>query len=140
MTLKKLDSDENFGFLRDENNEIYSYGESLAFITNSIEIPSWSLSKKFSNIHNQHLEPFLKEILSIKEINRRFQFFLLIDEIELIDYDFLKDRYNGYLDQIILPNSLSGYESIDRELLGYEKYNNELRLFHWSLKDEYRTF
>lgn len=127
---------------KEKNYQIYglfSPGLSATVgVIDSIEIPAWILSRDAMTGKLESISFILKNIIDIKEKNEIFQFFTLIDDEE---YDFFKkefQRYNAYLEHIVEPGSLTGYENIDHDVLRYKNYDKVMKIFIWSLKNEYR--
>lgn len=133
-------------FLNPQEDRYKMYGyvdgnfRSVVSIIDSIVVPAWSLSKCYSygSIENQFA--ILKDIIALKEKQSLFQFFTLINDKEL---EFLRanlTRYQPYLEHVVLANTLTGYENIDHDILGYRKFNQDLFIHLWVLKNEYRSF
>lgn len=139
MSITRLKSDES-PFLSDENNEIYQLNNSLIAVVNSIETPSWSLNHKFSNLVSSDIVTAFTNLIKIKESERRYYFQLAASDSIRSQLNFLLGRYDAYFELHILPRSLSGYESIDREILSYDTYDTDIEIYLYALKDEYRTF
>lgn len=112
--------------------------QSVVGVVDSVAVPAWILSRSFSygSIENQFF--LLKNIIPIKEQRSLYQFFTLIDDIELEFLQNKLDRYQPYLEHIIPPNSLTGYESTDHDVMEYKTYDSPLKIFSWILKNEYR--
>lgn len=134
---------ENY-FLNPEENRYKMFGctdnalLSVVGAVDSVAVPAWILSRTFSygSIENQFF--ILKNIIPIKEQQSLFQFFTLIDDIEFQFLQTKLDRYQPYLEHIIPPNSLTGYESTDHDVMEYKTYDSSLKIFNWVLKNEYR--
>lgn len=139
MSITRLASEESL-FLSDKNNEIYQFNNSLIAVVNSIETPSWSLNQRFSNIVDGDVSQAFRDLVAIKESERRYYFQFSATDSILKQLRVLHDRYDRYLELKIKSNSLSGYETIDREILSYQKHDNEIAIYLYALKDEYRTF
>lgn len=139
MPVIQLNSDKS-PFLSDENNEIYQLNNSLIAVVNSIETPSWSLNHKFSNLIDSDVVLALTDLIKIKESERRYYFQLAASDNIRNQLSFLLDRYDTYFELCVSSGSLSGYESIDREILSYDTYDTDIEIYLYALKDEYRTF
>lgn len=142
FTLDGLALENYFLNPEEERFKMYGYvsGNFLSIVSSidSISIPAWSLSRSYSygSIENQFV--ILQDIISLKEKQSLYQFFTLINDIE---FQFLQsnlDRYQPYLEHIVPPNSLTGYESIDHDIMEYKIYDDSLKIFNWVLKNEYR--
>lgn len=142
FTLDNLALENYFLNSKEERFKMYGYisGNFLSIVSSidSISIPSWSLSRSYSygSIENQFV--VLKDIISLKEKQSLYQFFTLINDIE---FQFLQsnlDRYQPYLEHVVPPNSLTGYESIDHDVMEYKIHDDSLKIFNWVLKNEYR--
>lgn len=131
-------------FLNSEEDRYKMFGyldgilRSVVGVIDSISIPAWSLSKSYSygSIENQFI--ILKDIISLKEKQSLYQFFTLTNDKEL---EFLQtniDRYQPYLEHIVPPNSLTGYESMDHDIMEYKTHDHSLKIYIWVLKHEYR--
>jgi hypothetical protein len=139
MSITRLKSDES-SFLSDENNEIYRLNNSLIAVVNSIETPSWSVNYKFSNLIDSDIVLAFTDLIKIKESERRYYFQLAASDSIRNQLSFLLDRYNAYFELCVSSRCLSGYESIDREILSYDTYDTDIEIYLYALKDEYRTF
>jgi hypothetical protein len=117
----------------------YFIGDQLTEFVSIIEnkeIPAWTVSKLFSK-YDKFFLPLMQYIISYEEENKKYQFFTLDVErsIESIDH-----RYKSYLEQIVPCKRPSGFENIDHDVLEYQKYDDDVFIHLWVLKNEYRTF
>lgn len=142
FTLDSLALENYFLNPEEERFKMYGYvsGNFLSIVSSidSISIPAWILSRSYSygSIENQFF--ILKNIIPIKEQQSLFQFFTLSNDEE---FQFLQtnlDRYQPYLEHIVPPNSLTGYENIDHDIMEYKTYGDSLKIFNWVLKNECR--
>jgi hypothetical protein len=124
--------------------EYHSYGlvrnniDAVTFTVNSLDMPAWIMLKDHTTGSLDDLHLIIKHICEIKERLGFLQFYTLFDSEEL---EFMKKaitRYVPYLEHKISPNKLTGYESVDHDILRFQKYNKEMFVHLWVLKDEYR--
>lgn len=107
----------------------------FASVIESDEIPAWILSKTFSFL-KLHFQVLLDHILEIEEDKKRYQFFTVGDMTE-VD---ITERYQCYIEHIVHRGTLTGYENIDHDVLEYQTFDNDLYIYFWVLKNEYRSF
>jgi hypothetical protein len=107
----------------------------FAGVIESEETPLWVLSKTFSFL-KLHSNALLDYILKIEEAKKRFQFITIDDRIEVEP----NNRYNHYLEHFVPKETFTGYENIDHDVLEYQKFDKDLFIHLWALKNEYRSF
>ena len=124
--------------------EYYGYGlirnniDAVVFTATSLDIPAWIMLKDHTAGSLEDLLLIIKHICEIKERIGVLQFYTLFDADELAFMKQTITRYIPYLEHKIFPNKLTGYESVDHDILRFQKYNKEMFIHLWVLKDEYR--
>ena len=113
--------------------------QSVVGVVDSVAVPAWILSRSFSYGYIENQLFLLKNIITIKEQQSLYQFFTLIDDIEFQFFQTKLHRYQPYLEHVIPPNSLTGHESTDHDVMEYKTYDSPLKIFNWVLKNEYRV-
>jgi len=117
------------------NNSII---EVISCIENQ-EIPAWTLSRQHSKIDFEN-DTNLKTIIDYFENKRLYQFFTLLTEQEYNLMCKIVDRYIPYLEHIVPPGAVTGYENIDHDILSYVTSEENLSVHLWVLKNEYRAY
>jgi hypothetical protein len=109
-------------------------------VINSPELPIWTLNK-FYFFDQKTAQLLYNTVIDIQEQKNLYQYFTCIEKLNLQKYKILDNqRYNTYLEHIVLPEQLTGYENIDHDVLNYVK-ENTTRLIHLRvLKNEYRAY
>lgn len=128
-------------YLKNEKYSIFGIFDStdhlieFAAVIESDEIPAWILSNTFSFLKS-HVQFLLNHILEIEEGKKRYQFFTLGD---MVNVD-LTERYRCYVEHFVHRGTFTGYENIDHDVLEYQKFDRDLYIYFWVLKNEYRSF
>lgn len=133
---------ENY-FLVDERFPTFGYyindilSEMICTAENQ-EIPAWSIARQYSYF-NMQSDSFIKFVIDFFEKEKSlYQFFTLLNskEHEFLDSSLIK--YKSYLEHKLPAGQLTGYENIDHDILNYKTYNENLSVYLWELKNEYR--
>lgn len=108
-------------------------------IIDNLEIPAWTLSNLHSFGSSDNFKKITEHIIELKERESKYQFFTLNTEKE---FNYLQDifnRYQPYLEHIVLSDQFTGYENIDHDVLQYNRFKKNMCVYLWVLKNEYRT-
>ena len=134
----------NFLNPQEDRYKMYGYVDgnfrSVVSIIDSIVVPAWSLSKCHSHGSIEKQFTILKDIIPLKEKQSLYQFFTVVNDKELEFLQTRLARYQPYLEHVVSPDSLTGYENIDHDVLEYQKFDQNLFIYLWVLKNEYRPF
>jgi hypothetical protein len=117
------------------NDDLYS----IVGTVDSITTPAWILSRNYSCGPIDITISILEKIISLKETQSIFQFFTLCDDEEFKNLQQSLSRYQPYLEHEVLPNSLTGFESIDHDVMEYKTYPEPLKIYTWVLKNDCRV-
>jgi hypothetical protein len=112
--------------------------DAVTFTLNSLDMPAWILLKDHTAGSLENISVIIKHICEIKERLGFLQYYTVFDVDELAFMIQVNDRYIPYLEHKISPNKLTGYESVDHDILRFQKYDKEMFVHLWVLKDEYR--
>jgi hypothetical protein len=125
-------------FLNDREPRFYCFGNDTSCISiiENEEIPVWSLSR----IHSANVETeLLNHAIQHLESKKIYQIFTLNTEKEFENFKKILTKYQPYIEHQLPPNSLTGYENIDHDVLEYKVYDEPMLVILWVLRNEYRT-